>query len=169
MQFKINDIVQYGATGVCKITGIEKKVIMRQEKAYYVLQPMFSNNSVVYVPADNAALLAKMQRLLNADEIYTLIGSITEDEDIWIEDKQQRQAAYRALLQQGDRGEIIKMIKAMYLQEKRQQQKGKKLHLADEKLYKTAQKVLYDEFAFVLHMQPEEIVPLIVRELEPKR
>ncbi len=169
MDFQINDMVQYGATGICKITGIEKKQIMGKEKAYFVLQPMFDNGSAVYVPTDSQPLISKMRRVLSPDEIYALIQSIPGDEDIWIEDKTTRQEEFRALLQRGDRAEVIKLIKSMYLQEKRQHEKGKKLHLADEKLYKTAQKVLYDEFAFVLNIQPAEVVPLIMRELEPEQ
>ncbi|MBQ7288731.1 MAG: CarD family transcriptional regulator [Clostridia bacterium] len=168
MEYKVNAMVQYSAAGICKIVRTEKKQILQQEKEYYVLQPMFEKNSTIYVPTDNADLLSKMRPVLNAEEIHALIQSIRDDEDIWIEDKQERQTAFRSLLQRGDRAEIIKLIKAMYLQEKELHAKGKKLHIADEKMYKIAQKVLYDEFAFVLDIQPSEVVPMIMQALEPE-
>ena len=164
MRFLINDMVQYGTSGICKITGTEKKRIMQQERVYYVLQPVFDPGSMVYIPADNEALLSKMHRLLNAQEIRALLVCSAGGADIWIEDRQQRADAYRALLARGDRTELLCLIRTMDRHEKQQLKRGKKLNLADERLYKAAQKVLYDEFAFVLHMQPEEVAALVLAE-----
>ena len=100
MAFEVNDMVQYGATGICKITGIEKKQIMGREKAYFVLQPMFDKGSAVYVPTDSQPLLSKMRRVLSPDEIYALIQSIPGAEDIWIEN-------YKAILEYSE--EMIRL------------------------------------------------------------
>lgn len=37
--FKVNDVVFYGTTGICKIIGVEDKVISGTRKSYFVLKP----------------------------------------------------------------------------------------------------------------------------------
>lgn len=160
MGFQINDMVQYGTTGICKIVGTEQKRVMQQEKLYYILQPVFEQSAAVYVPADNAALLAKMRRLLNAEEIYALLRD-TQGEQPWIEDRQERADTYRALLAGGDRAEILRLLRTLHDRELYQIKKGKKLNLVDERLLMAAQKVLYDELAFVLEIEPEAVGALL--------
>ena len=43
---------------------------------------------------------------------------------------------------------------------------GRKFHAADEQLLERAQKLLHEEFAFVLHILPEEVPLFITRQLE---
>lgn len=162
MKFQINDMVQYGTNGICKVLGTEKKCVLKQEKTYFVLQPVFDQSALVFVPQDNEALLSKMRRLLNAREVRALLSDAAGIEDIWIEDRQQRMDTYRALLGRGDRIELLRMIRTLDKHEKQQQKKGKKLNMADERLYKAAQKALFDEFAFVLQIQPEEVAALVL-------
>ena len=58
------------------------------------------------------------------------------------------------------------MIKALYLHQQKQQEKGKHLHAADERVFKEAEKILYDEFALVLQIRPEQVVPFIAEKMQ---
>ena len=69
------------------------------------------------------------------------------------------------MLAGGDCEQLIGIIKALFLHQKAQQEKGKKLHSADEQLLKSAERLLYGEFAFALGIGQEEVLPLIAREL----
>ncbi len=44
----------------------------------------------------------------------------------------------------------------------------KKLHVADENAMKDSEKMLYDEFAYVLKIERSEIIPYITEQLETK-
>ena len=85
---------------------------------------------------------------------------------IWIENENQRKEAYREIIARGDRTELVKMIKTLYLHQQQRQAIGKKLHIADERFFKEAEKMLYDEFALVLNIKQEEVLPFILEQIE---
>ena len=43
---------------------------------------------------------------------------------------------------------------------------GKHLRAADERFFKEAERMLYDEFALVLGMEPEEVLPFILERIQ---
>ena len=73
--FKLNDYVCYGATGVCQITETKKERISGVTKEYYVLKPVFNENSAVYVPMDNNTLLEKMRPIVSATELKKILAN----------------------------------------------------------------------------------------------
>ena len=109
--FKVNDMVQYGAEGVCKITEIARREFRGQSMQYYVLKPVYSNsNASIFVPVDNKALAEKMHRVLSAEEIYSLIRNMPQEKLLWIENEAERRERYKEILLKGDRSEIVRMI-----------------------------------------------------------
>ena len=65
-------------------------------------------------------------------------------------------------METGDRKELVKMIKTLYLYRQKQQAAGKKIHVCDEHFLKEAERILYDEFAFVLRIDREKILDYII-------
>ena len=61
---------------------------------------------------------------------------------------------------------MVRMIKALYLHQREQQAKGRKLHMADDRFFKEAERMLYEEFALVLQMKKEEVLPFILEQLQ---
>ena len=43
---------------------------------------------------------------------------------------------------------------------------GRKVHVCDERFLKEAEKILYDEFAHVLDIEPEQVLPYIFDQIE---
>lgn len=163
--FGNNETIIYGSQGVCKITEIAEKTYDGHTKQYYTLRPLYNDTSVLYVPVDNPSLTGKMHRVLSAAEIHALIDSIPQEGALWIEDERERKIAYKEMLERGDRRELVGMIKALYLHQKQQQAKGRRLHVADEKFFKTAEKILYDEFALVLDIEPDQVLPFLLKKM----
>lgn len=164
--FRPNETVLYGAQGVCQVEGIIQKEVNGHAMDYYVLKPVYNVNSVIYVPVQNTALTDKMRRVLAADEIRAIIRTMPQGDSLWIEDENERKIKYREILTRGDRRELIQLIKALYLHQQDLQKKGKRLHSSDERFLKDAEKMLYDEFALVLHIQPEQVLPFILNQLK---
>ena len=91
--FEKEDIILYGVHGVCKITELVEREYGGVSKQYYVLKPMYNDNtSILYVPVDSQVLVSKMKRVLSAEEIYALIRSMPKEQAIWIEDERERKA-----------------------------------------------------------------------------
>lgn len=164
--FQINDLITYGTQGVCRIVDVCEREFAKQKNTYYVLRPVYEERSTIYVPVEKEALTAKMRRVLTAEEIHKLISSMPQETAAWVDDEPLRREEYRRILASGDRVELIRVIKALYLHRQRQKENGRKLHLTDENFLKEAEKLLYDEFALVLGIDRSEVLPYIIQELE---
>lgn len=154
--FKINDVIIYGAHGVCKIVDIEEKSISGPKKKYYVLQPIKDQGATIYAPAENAHVLKKMRRLLTVAEIDRLIDSIPKGEINWIENERERRELYKSILAGGDHWKLIGMLKAIYQHKQEREADGKRLHMTDENFFRDAEQLLYNEFQYVLKLNSKE-------------
>lgn len=167
-KFEVNDSVLYGAEGVCRIADICEQDFMGTQAQYYVLKPVYNAGSTVFVPVENETLVAKMRRILSPDEIRGLIKTMPDEDTLWIDDDNTRRARYAEIVQNGDRAELVGLIKALYRRQQEQQAKGRKLHAADERYLREAEKVLYDEFAHVLRIKRDEVLPFIMEQIQVK-
>lgn len=171
--FKVNDTVLYGAQGVCRIDDITEKSLGKSTARYYVLKPVYQENSTIFVPIDNKNLTSRMHGIMSREEINDLIHAMPENETAWIGDDMLRRKQYRDALSGGDRLKIAAVIKALYFEQCRRKQDGKKLHQSDEILLRQAETLLYNELALVLDIKPEQVVPFLneqigIDELEKK-
>lgn len=159
--YKINDTIMYGSQGACKIIAIEQKKICSKTCDYYVLQPTDGSKCTIYAPVGNEEIEKKMRRLLSAEEIYDIIDSMPDAECIWIDDEKQRKERYKKFIADGDRTQLVRMIKEIYIHKQELKSMRKKLHVSDEKFFKEAEKMLYNEFAAVLNIKPNEVLSFI--------
>ena len=166
--YQIGDLVQYGMNGVCKLTEIREESFGGKKEKYYFLTSIGRHNNTVYVPLSNETLVGKMRRILKPDEIYQIIEAMPDEKADWIEDDAVRKETFRTILKSGDCRRIMKMIKSLYLHKQELAQNSKKLHAGDEQLFREAENILYEEFAIVLHIQKEEVLPFIMKKIELK-
>ena len=164
--FKVGEVVLYGTEGACEIVEIGKRDLGAGPREYYILRPVYRKEAVVFVPADVERLVSRMKRVLTAEEIDTIILEIPGEEFLWIENEAERKNRYRELLAEGDCRMLIRMIKSLYLHQKEQSTRGRKLHTADERAFKDAERLLFDQFALALQIQPDEVLPYIIKKIE---
>ena len=60
---------------------------------------------------------------------------------------------------------IIKLIKTIYLHKMELKNTGKKIHTIDEQFFRDAEKVIYDEFALVLNIRYDQVLPFIINQI----
>ena len=59
------------------------------------------------------------------------------------------------------------MIKALYSRQQKLLQNGKKkLHVSDERFLKEAERMLHEEFAHVLNIQRDQVLPFILEQIQ---
>lgn len=155
----------YAAQGVCKIADIVVQEVCNESAEYYVLQPVYSETAKIFVPLNSHVLTSRMRRVLTKDEIHEMLDTIPNQKSEWIENEHLRKDRYKEILQSADRVAIICMIKELYLYKNRLSEQGKKLHASDEKFFKEAEKLLYEEFALVLGIDTKEVLPYIKKRL----
>ena len=117
-----------------------------------MLKPVADKGSAIFAPTDNEHVLKKMRRLLTKDEVHKLIDSMRSENAVWIANENERKELYKAILASGDHLELIKMIKAIYAHKKEREAEGKRLHMSDERSFKDAEQMLYNEFQYVLNL-----------------
>ena len=164
--FQVNDTIMYGTQGICKIVEIAEKDFMGTKKEYYVLKPMKDAAATLFAPVNNEKIESKMRRILTEQEIYALIEAMPKEEANWIKNENERKEQYKQIIASGNHMELIKMIKALYLHKQEREADGKHLYLSDERFFKEAERILYDEFQYVLNIKREELMPLIFAKIE---
>lgn len=155
--FQLGDQVIYGIHGLCRILELETRKIDRKLIEYYVLEPVEQPGARFYVPTQNQAAVSKLQKVLTRQELDELLQAVSNNNDVWIEDENQRKLRYRELISSGDRASLIGMIRALLRHKQAQESAGKKFHLCDENFLRDAQKLLSTEFSRVLEISPEEV------------
>ena len=159
--YKVNDVVVYASYGVCEISAIEERDFSGENVEYYVLRPVGDSRNTFYVPTAKSALTEQMRRVYTREEVEALIRVMPDEDFIWIDDEAVRKEKYREIISGGDRLELVKLIKTLYIRRQELLQQHKKLHSADEKFLAEAENMLYDEFAYALGIGKDEVVPYI--------
>jgi len=166
--YETNEFVLYGAHGVCEVAEITEKELNGSAVEYYVLKPVYDPNSTIFVPLHNAKLTDKMRYVLSAEEIYELIQEMPDENTIWIEEESKRREQYKKILEVGDRKGLVCLIKTLYLRQQKLKEGGKKLHMAEDRFMKDAEKMLFEEFAHVLTIERDQVLPFIMDQMEEK-
>lgn len=161
---KSRETVLYGMYGICEVTGIEEKEIVGRRADYYVLRPVYDNKTSIFLPVNNESA-AKMRPVLSPDEVYALIRAMPDETTIHIENESEneRKVRYKAILAEGNRTELVRLIKTLHFQCQERIVSGKKPRLFDKNFMQAAEKLLYEEFAHVLNIEKDRVLGLITR------
>ena len=166
--FNINDYVVYKTNGVCQITGIKTETFGNETKDYYILTTVYGNPSNVYVPVDNEALVSKMKRIISVEKIHDIIDKSADKNVDWIDNDRDRNEAYTAMVAEGEPSLLFSLVKTLYNHKKEVEDAGRKFRANDKRIMDSAEKILHQEFAMALDIDPEEVVPFIESELKKK-
>ena len=164
--FQINDVVVYGAQGVCKIVGMQEQKIDGTNKTYFVLKPADDRGATFYVPTWNEKALAKMRKVMTKQDVDALIDSMPKKKPVWIANENERRETYKRILAGGNQAQIISMIQAIYLHKKEREAEGKRLHMSDEHFMKDAEQLLYNEWQYVLNVDKAGLMAYIFERIE---
>ncbi len=159
--YHINELVSYGIHGVCKIQEIIQKNFDGKTTDYYVLKPLYDTSSTVFVPVHNEKLKTKMRLVLSQEEIGTLLTDFPREEIEWSSNNHSRHEQWSEILSNASPVELMRMVHCLLHQKSFLAEQHKKLQDADERALKTAESLIDNEFALVLHMQPDEVLPYI--------
>lgn len=162
--YQIGDHVVYISVGVCKIVDICRKNFGNdEEQEYYVLETIYGNGMTVHISTDNYKDV--LRPLLTREELISLIHTMPHTNDDWIADSSTRKEFYHHALQSKDHSELIQMIKLLHTRKKNLENEGKRLPFSDAGSMAEAEKMLANEFAFVLKIEPNQVVPFIIDQL----
>ena len=159
--FKVKNYVLYNYN-VCKI----KEITKINDKDYYVLVPISDESLTIKAPTTQEGI--NIRPLLTKKEIKKLIEKMPEVDIIDAPDHKIEQE-YKALLNTGNREDLVRIIKTTYLRNKKRQETGKKIGERDSVYFNLAEKSLYSEIAIVLNMKIDKAKEYILETLEKEK
>lgn len=162
--FKVGDKVVYGLTGVCEITDIcEKELIRKSRREYYVLKPFFEQNNVIYAPIDNDKLfIRKLITKQEADDLISKIPDIVNEIDYEIANAED----YRKELEAHKNESLVKLTALIYEKKLVAHSNKKRLNSSDEKFMRIAEHLLFGELSVALGIEYDAVEDYIKQRLE---
>ena len=167
--YEIDTIVVYGTEGICRICDITERTFGNETTEYYVLRPLANESETVFVPKRNDKILKRMRPVLSKERAEELLDAPPTEYKEWVGNDRERQQMYKQILLCGSGEDLLMMTRALYLHRIDLLEHGKKLHAADERFLKDAEKMLFDELAYVFHISTAEVLPLIISKKETGR
>ena len=164
--YKIGSIVVYGTEGLCKICDITERTFGKETSEYYVLSPLANEAETVFVPKNNEKVLKRMRPILSKERASELLEAAPSEYGEWVENDRERQQIYKQILLCGSSEDLLMMTRALYLHQIELLERGKKLHAADERFLKDAEKMLFEELAYVFGITVSEVLPLMIKKKE---
>ena len=160
LQLRVGECVHYGSHGVCRVCDREVKDFGKSKREYFLLRPASDEKMTLFLPVDADPEKVKVRRILSKEEIEQLVSAENQTEEQWIQDSKLRREWCGKILRSGDASQLIAMVKCIHNHE-RQLPEGKSLPMSDLELVRSAERQLYDEFHYVLHMEKEDLLPFI--------
>ena len=157
--------VLYGKTGVCLVQERKDMRIGKKSSFYYVLLPIGDGRSSVYVPCDNEELVARMRPLLTRDEIDTLLSDADMEQQPWLEDRTARSNLYRAVMADGDRRQLIRVICCLFRKKHERMEQGKRLSTMDDAALHECVRLIDEEFSMVLNIPSADVMDYILERI----
>ena len=157
--FKKGDFVVNTNNGLCEIKDVVTMNMSGTDKEYYLLIPINEQTAKVYVPVDLST--QRIRLAMNKDEALSLIESIPDIHETYIENEKERERTYKEALNSRDPKRLVGIIKTLYLRRQKRLDAGKKNTAVDDRYFKLAENHLYNELAFALEIDKSEILDLI--------
>lgn len=166
-QFEVGQYVVYGTNGICMVDSIERMSFAAGVPAeyYYVLRQHRNPSNKYFVPLKNEAQLSRLREPMRREDIEDILMGLSDDDVNWISDRRERGDYFRNILHEGVSGRLLNMIICIYEKKRELARNGKKLSVTDQGTLKTAEKLLEEEFAWALEMDPEDVPAFIRRRL----
>ena len=137
---KINDYVNYGMQGICKIEDFRPMKFRFDccKQDYYILKPVHQETARIFVPARNQELVKKMRPILSSEAIDEIILSVKKHNLPWIDDER----------------ELLQLASCLYLKSK---DSTKGLCSSDAQILKKAEAIISQEFSFSLNISAQKV------------
>ena len=148
------------------MTGIVEKKLGGQTRRFYELHPHFRKNIVVFLPIDNEALLSRVRPVLSREEVLSTVHELKEAESLWIDSDADRKEAFQLIIRSGDHRRLVSLVKTLYDRKQQMQDGGRKLRSVDLTFLKDAERLVNEEFAFVLGIDPAEVPAFVRKEMD---
>ena len=165
--FKVNDLLVYESSGVCRVTAItEKSFSYDPPRTYYELTPLFSKDGTIYTPVDNKKVT--MRPVITKEQALEIIRNIPESEIRSYEGLRttELEAKYREASASHRCEDLIPLVMSIYEKTRAAVRSGRKISEVDTRYMKKTEDLINGELSVALGIGIEEVPAIIEKELE---
>ena len=154
--FQVDDYVNYSSQGICRITGIQDMKFGpgTGRKPYYLLRPVHGNTADIFVPVDNAVLVARMRPVLTPQQIDDAILASGSTEIVWEPDRKKRTAQFQEILSRREEHELLALASCLH---RRQSENAKGFASGELQILRKAEQIIEQEFSFSLQIEQSNV------------
>lgn len=167
--YKTGELVQYGSTGVCRISEIKEVDDSENgKKQFYVLKPLYQR-CVISTPVNNKKVY--MRPIISKEKAEKLIDSIPsiEAEEYHSHITRELTEHYEASFQSHNCEDLLEMTMSIYSKKNTMTQQKKKIGIIDERFLKRGEALLFGEFAAALGIPFEDVADYIAERIEKRQ
>ncbi len=162
--FYAGDMIIYGSVGVCKVEDVDTNSITGVPREYYILRPVDTDRSIIYVPTDNEKLTSKMHPMYSKKEMENIISDTSGRKIDWVENDNDRSEKYRAIVSSGKIDDMIMLFRTLHDFMQYRESVGKRLPRHEEIIYKDVFRILSEEFSTAMKLSSDEMISLLLCE-----
>ena len=165
--FEKGACIVYGNTGVCRVEEIGPLSNIRGShpgKIYYKLSPIRTGGTI-YIPVDSDMFMRPVMTREEADALIWRMPKICE-RVCSSRDQRVLNEHYKASLRTHSCEELVRLIKSVYVKNRRLIKNGKKAGRTDLEYRKKAEMLLYEELGVALGIPFEEVKEYIVEQVK---
>lgn len=166
--YQVNDHVVYGNYGICtvKAVGSLNMDSVDRERLYYTLEPLYTENNKIYTPVDREK--TSMRSAVTEQEAWELIDHIPDQEMIDVPDEKKIEQAYKEIMHKNECSGWSKIIKTIYIKNKKRLAEGKRYTAKDDIYLRLAEDFLFRELAAALKVKREDVETIIADRVEKR-
>ena len=166
-QFEKGQLLVYGTNGICTVESVEHMSFSAgmPKEMYYVLRQHRNQENTFFVPLKNEKLTSKMREIMQKEDIEDILMGLSEGDVKWLKDRRERAEYFKGILHDGVSQKLLSMIITIYNQKRKLEKEGKKLPVTESGILKSAEKLVEEEFGWVLGMEPEQVPKFIRKRL----
>jgi CarD family transcriptional regulator len=158
--FKVDDLIIYDGTGVCRVEAISQVDFVEDDGQYYVLRPLYKNGTI-YTPVEGNRVY--MRTVMSREEALHLIDRIPAvDADVYKSNSiQQLSKHYQAVIETHDMEALIGLTKSLHRKSADAGRQNRHLGQIDRKYMKRAEDLLFGELAAALDIPKDDVTDFI--------
>jgi len=153
--FKIQDIVMHNQLGICRIIDILSMEVSGKKGKYYRLQSLYESGNKAYVPVKSAEEIIRYP--MDNAAATDLIKRFPKLSANWIEESRNRKESYAQIISEGNPEALVGIIRTLYEKDQEKRQSGKRISEVDIAQQKRAEKILHQELAYALNIEPDAV------------
>lgn len=144
--FSVGEIIVHNKLGLCTV----KEMTNFNNIDYYVLTTS-EDDTKIMIPVSNSNKL--LRKITTKQEVDNLVIKVPKLEVEIIRDFKTRVKKYEELLKSGETENLVILLKMIHKQKK----ENNNMTVADKEILKTAEKLLFNELAYVLNIETNEV------------